>query len=151
MKIILKCEQPAYNEFTGKELSIERTVTHEFVADALGEALENYEMFLRGVGYHFDGQLEIVEQVEEVDQWQDMSDEMEETASSVFNNMMNELVKNNTHIQPMSNSNAGRVIPGMVKMNPKEHCSLCGLSELVMRNHNCWDSKCPRNEQDLEV
>ena len=36
-------------------------VTHEFTADYLPDVLLNIDMFLRGAGYIFDGQVEVVE------------------------------------------------------------------------------------------
>ena len=36
-------------------------VTHEFSADYLPEVLMNLDMFLRGAGYIFDGQVDIIE------------------------------------------------------------------------------------------
>lgn len=36
-------------------------VTHEFNAALLGDVLENFQMFLKGAGYCFDGTLDIIE------------------------------------------------------------------------------------------
>lgn len=147
MKIILKCEQPAYDQLTGRELSIERTVTHEFVADTLSEALENYEMFLRGIGYHFTGQLELVEDVDQMTDAEYETDTDDGQSVRVMNSMIRALMENDSHstTTPTADQMLSRVVPSMVKFSKEEHCSVCGLSDIVMQNHNCWDDKCPRN------
>jgi hypothetical protein len=129
MKITLKCEQPNYDVFTGKEGSIERTVTHEFVAPCLSDALENYEMFLRGIGFHFDGQLDIVtdEVVEDNNNYQSVD---EQISSQVFEQMVGSLV-NNAKVGPIDQSQSN------------EQCSRCGLSKSLMQQHVCWDNICP--------
>jgi hypothetical protein len=131
MKITLKCEQSNYDVFTGKEGSIERTVTHEFVAPSLGDALENYEMFLRGIGFHFDGQLDIVtdEVVEDTIEYQGV-DVDEQMSSQVINQMVDSLL-NNAKISTIDQA------------QDSEHCSRCGLSKTLMQQHVCWDNICP--------
>ena len=129
MKITLKCEQPTYDVFTGKEGSIERTVIHEFVAPSLADALENYEMFLRGIGFHFDGQLDIVtdEVVEDNNNYQSVD---EQISSQVFEQMVGSLV-NNAKVGPIDQT------------QDVENCSRCGLSKSLMQQHVCWDNICP--------
>lgn len=39
-------------------------ITHEFEGSCLKDMLENLESWLRGIGYHFDGHLDIVYQDE---------------------------------------------------------------------------------------
>jgi len=129
MKIILKCEQPNYDVFTGKEGSIERTVIHEFVAPSLSDALENYEMFLRGIGFYFDGQLDIVtdEVVEDNIEYQGVD---EQKSSQVMNQMVDQLLKN-ANVQPLQSEGSENI------------CSRCGLSKTIMQHHTCWDVVCP--------
>ena len=44
--------------------SLDSKVTFETNKETLPEILEDFEMFLRGAGFHFDGQIDIVEQVD---------------------------------------------------------------------------------------
>ncbi len=125
MKITLKCEQPNYDVFTGKEGSIERTVIHEFVAPSLSDALENYEMFLRGIGFHFDGQLDIV-----TDEVVGDNTEYQGVSTQVFNQMVGNLL------------NIAKVGP-IDQTQDVENCSRCGLSKSLMQQHVCWDNICP--------
>ena len=131
MKITLKCEQPSYDVFTGKEGPIERTVVHEFTSSSLGEALENLEMFLRGIGYTFDGHLDIVtdEVVEDNINYQSV-DVDEQISSQVMNQMIDSLL-NNAKVGPIDQA------------QDEENCSRCGLSKSLMQQHVCWDNICP--------
>jgi hypothetical protein len=130
MKITLKCEQPNYDVFTGKEGSIERTVTHEFVAPSLGDALENYEMFLRGLGFHFDGQLDIVTDDFVSENEVDYKSDEGPVSSQVMNQMVDQLLKN-ANVQSLQSEGSENV------------CSRCGLSKTLMQQHVCWDNICP--------
>jgi len=59
------CEHFDYNNFTGEELDVASKHTTEFRADDLTTMLENFELFLRGAGFHFDGVLDVVKPDEE--------------------------------------------------------------------------------------
>jgi len=59
------CEHFDYNNFTGAELDVASKHTTEFRADDLTTMLENFELFLRGSGFHFDGVLDVVKPDEE--------------------------------------------------------------------------------------
>lgn len=63
MKFTLKCEQSDYDNFTGEVIGVAKTVTHEFRGEELSEILENMESFLRGSGFVFDGNLDILEKI----------------------------------------------------------------------------------------
>ena len=130
MKITLKCEQPNYDVFTGKEGSIERTVIHEFVAPSLSDALENYEMFLRGIGFHFDGQLDIVTDDYVSEEEVDYESDEGPVPSQVMNQMVDQLLKN-ANVQPLQSEGSENI------------CSRCGLSKTLMQQHVCWDNICP--------
>jgi hypothetical protein len=130
MKITLKCEQPNYDVFTGKEGSIERTVIHEFVAPSLSDALENYEMFLRGIGFHFDGQLDIVTDDYVSEKEVDYESDEGPVPSQVMNQMVDQLLKN-ANVQPLQSEGSENI------------CSRCGLSKTLMQQHVCWDNICP--------
>jgi hypothetical protein len=123
MKITLKCEQPTYDIFTGKSGAIERTITHEFEMSELGDALENIELFLRGIGYSIKGQLDIV-------------DEDDKQPSNELNYDFAELEKQWLKATP----NTFGSQPNEPLDNP---CKQCGLPKNVMAQHKCWDPRCP--------
>lgn len=58
-------------DFYQKDIS---TLTSEFEAEGLESILENFEMFLRGCGYYFEGRLDIVND-DETNHFSDPSDE----------------------------------------------------------------------------
>ena len=141
MKFTLKCEQPVFNDYTGKQTGFGRTITHEFTDVDLREVLDNLEMFLRGAGFYFTGRLEICDDVtdKEIEQINNLNIDLNalNTSSDVMQNMVNDLLKN-AHIQPINLE--GDEHNELVIKN----CSVCGLPDTVMKNQICWDSKCPK-------
>ena len=67
------CEHFDYNNFTGNEMDVASKHTTEFRADDLTTMLENFESFLRGAGFHFDGVIDVVKPEEEQN-WDDEDD-----------------------------------------------------------------------------
>ena len=63
------CEHLEYDMFRGVENGVASKHTTEFNADDLTTMLENFELFLRGAGFQFDGVLDVVkpEDEEEID------------------------------------------------------------------------------------
>lgn len=121
MKITLKYEQASYNEFSGKENGIEKTVVHEFEGVDLSTALENYEYFLRGIGFHFDGTIDLIEN--------ETVEPVQESQVKDMNYDFTELQKRWTATrEPTTNTDL---------------CSQCGLPETLMKLHKCWDPRCP--------
>lgn len=99
--------------FTGEKYSGEK-VSHEFKADFLNEVVFKMDLFLKGVGFQYEGQLEIVKEnsnLENVDVWldsdpywnstscYDSTDSTESTFSAVMNDHMNML---NQYADPMN-------------------------------------------------
>ena len=62
------CEHFNYDGFTGTEGDVSVKHITEFRADDLTTMLENFESFLRGAGFHFDGMLDIVKPDEEFEE-----------------------------------------------------------------------------------
>ena len=54
------CEHFDYNDFTGDEQNVASKHTTQFRADTLETMLENFEMFLRGAGFQFDGVIDVI-------------------------------------------------------------------------------------------
>ena len=97
--------------------------THECDEVFLPNVLENFEAFLRGATFYFNGHLDFFN--EELDEDYDGMEEYNTPGYQSFDSMVNSL-KNSTVEQPT---------PGK--------CSVCGLPEAVMKIHKCWDVKCP--------
>ena len=54
------CQHFNYNDFNGDEQDVASMHTTQFRADDLNTMLENFEMFLRGAGFQFDGVIDVV-------------------------------------------------------------------------------------------
>ena len=62
------CEHLEYDMFRGEENGVASKHTTEFRADDLTTMLENFELFLRGAGFVFDGVIDVVNpDAEEID------------------------------------------------------------------------------------
>jgi hypothetical protein len=115
------CEHFDYNNFTGDELdNVASKHTTEFRADDLTTMLENFELFLRGAGFVFDGVIDVVNPDAEFD---DMDDEPVNFAWS-------KIVER--HLTDMENDEIQRGT-----------CEVCKLPLETMLQHNCFDEQCP--------
>jgi hypothetical protein len=63
--------------------------THEFEVDYLPDALQNMELFLRGVGFVFDGNLDIVNDFEEPPEWHTPQEDFVEHSDFYFDTQRN--------------------------------------------------------------
>ena len=112
-----KCEHFDYNNPFNPEERISSTITQEFNAESLSDVLENFEMFLRGSGFHFDGQLDIVKEDEFENEQEHDNSAWQATVQSLMN-------------PPKFRANA-------------TGCEVCGLNKEMMKMHNCYDDNCP--------
>jgi hypothetical protein len=92
-RYIFTCEHFDYNNFTGDEMNVASKHTTEFRADDLTTMLENFESFLRGAGFHFDGVIDVVKPEEE-STWTDEEIEMfsEPFETNVMPHLVNDLL-----------------------------------------------------------
>jgi rubrerythrin len=95
--------------------------TTEFRTDYLPDVLENTELFLRGCGFYFEGQLDIVDEDKSYESFTDTQDEFD-----VFQQIVN------SHQDFLDKKES----PGI--------CNICGLSTAVMQGQKCFDTNCPK-------
>ena len=69
--------------------NVESRTTHEFEVDYLPDALQNMELFLRGVGFVFDGNLDIVNDFEEPPEWHTPQEDFVEHSDFYFDTQRN--------------------------------------------------------------
>ena len=98
-------------------------VTVEFESVSLMEVIEQFEYFLRGSSFVFDGYVDIVEPEELSDS--DIED-LNDVGEKVFANMVDGL--------------------NGISASEDELCNVCGISKGRMEGHKCWDEKCPMKE-----
>lgn len=146
------CEHFAYDDFTGDETNVSVKHTTQFRADDLTTMLENFESFLRGAGFHFDGVIDVVKPEEEsVESEWDFSGipqnnfpfispisacESEEDIQLDFGAAqptMNFDLDNNMNSSFMFTTN-----------EIEERCSVCKLPKSVMAAERCYDKQCPK-------
>jgi hypothetical protein len=68
---------------------VESRTTHEFEVDYLPDVLQNMELFLRGVGFVFDGNLDIVNDFEEPPEWHTPQEDFVEHSDFYFDTQRN--------------------------------------------------------------
>jgi hypothetical protein len=99
--------------------TIQSKRTVEFNAETLNDILNEFEMFLRGAGFHFDGRLDIVNE----DDYIQPEEELETTQTGSWEWTVNSLMN-----------------PPKFRANG---CEVCGLDKSMMKSHNCYDDNCP--------
>jgi len=97
-----------------------RTNTLQFEGEFLDGVLLEMQEFLRGCGYYFDGQLQLVIE-------SDVETQEEQYQNSTWNHVVDSLMN-----------------PPHFRANQPTRCTVCNitLSEFE-RGHKCFDKKCP--------
>lgn len=114
MKYTFKCEDEGLGYFTN---------TVEFEANHIDDVIANFELFLKGSGFHFGGVLDFQEEgVPEIDE----PDADLKVWSSMIDTLTQEPLESTKH---------------------KETCPRCNLTKETMQGVMCWDSQCPVRNQ----
>jgi hypothetical protein len=87
------CEHFDYDMFRGEENGVASKHITEFRADDLTTMLENFELFLRGAGFHFVGTLDIVSADGEDSFDEDDADDSEKS-KNVMGHIVDDILKN---------------------------------------------------------
>ena len=116
-KFTFVCQEESMPFMSGTEAK--RTV--EFRAEGLSDILQEFESFLRGAGFHFDGQLDIVNDEEWVENTEDEVEQSKQRWNATVHSLMN---------PPRFRANATT-------------CEVCGLNKEMMATHHCYDDNCP--------
>ena len=103
--------------------SIQSKRTVEFNAETLDDILNEFEMFLRGAGFHFEGHLDFVNEDDFI-QFENEEDDLEESKQ-----------RWNTTVHSLMN-------PPKFRANATT-CEVCGLNKEMMATHHCYDDNCP--------
>ena len=128
---------------------VESKKTVEFRADSLEDVLLQFESFLRGSGFIFDGYLDIVND--------DIENLPEEYVDDVFGGESNSATFDFSDI-PKNNWPFGTLVSvGAVdsESEVEEKCSVCKLPKSVMKAEKCYDGQCPKtswlNDLDYKI
>jgi hypothetical protein len=134
--------------------------TVEFSADSLPDILEQFEMFLRGSGFHPSGTLDFVN-YDDCEEWHNEEFEtpvhpwtqtLRDDAEWPFpkSNPTEDVSKLGEEWYGVSPSVAmqwtvNELMKGpMTVQSNVEKCSVCGISLETMKNQKCWDKFCPK-------
>ena len=107
--------------------------TIEFTADSLMTVLEQFEFFLKGSGFYFNGKLDIVNENE----WNEDNDGVEEFKTPQYDIFSDEQAKKRWDATIHSLMN-----PPRFRANATT-CEVCGLNKEMMATHHCYDDNCP--------
>jgi hypothetical protein len=128
------CEHFKYDSFHNDELDVESKHTTEFRVDNLSSVLEQFELFLKGVGFQFDGVLDIVPPEEDRawtdEEWEKYHSDYPSEEEDVSSKRWEKIVER--HMIDIENDDAQR-----------ENCEVCKLPLQTMVQHSCFDEKCP--------
>lgn len=145
--------------------STEAKRTVEFRADGLSDIIQEFECFLRGAGFYFEGHLDIVDEDGESPEWQ--TEEFETPTTGSWDWTVDQLKKGPITLQDVIKEDTISIPSGGIDMpsygaaqptsaffsgedtitltglNPGK-CVVCGLDKTVMKVHNCYDDNCPK-------
>lgn len=103
-------------------------ISHEFEEEFLDEVVQNLNSFLRGTGYYYDGELQIVEEEMDIEFNRDSWDWT-----------VNELGKFGSQDTMATTTQASGGAPEVSTV-----CSVCRLPTSTMERNMCWDDRCPK-------
>jgi hypothetical protein len=149
------------------DISGANTVTTvEFSADTLSSVLEQFELFLRGVGFYPSGTLDFVDEEEYFPKFEPAEEDYEEETHEWSQKLLDDVewpfpLKRPTEpVQQESIYEDGYESPsGSVVMDwtaaqlirppqMKEVCPVCKIEMETMKMQKCWDKNCPKGPLD---
>jgi len=137
--------------------SIQSKRTVEFNAETLDSILNEFEMFLRGAGFHFNGQLDIVEEETETSETGSWNWTVGQLMKGPVT--LQDVAKEDTFVSPdinlnISNYGAAQPVWPFSTMAGEDtitltgldssKCQLCGIDKNTMKSHHCYDDNCPK-------
>jgi len=126
----LECEHR-----TAWDCELDNRVTMEFNKETLTEVIAQFQDFLRGCGYYFDGNLEIVDHSEE------QLFEDDQQSARVFDTMASSLTSESFTVN-LPDYGAAQPISIDLSGFTSTTCPVCKLDANVMSRHKCFDPKC---------
>ena len=117
-------------------------ITHEVTQESLMSVLESFEQFLRGVGFYFDGHLDVVEDeqfteeepLEEHEWTQTLRNDNEWPSPSA--NPEPEMYEAKDVMEMPGTIGGAKVILSDTK------CLRCGITKSQLGTHTCYDESC---------
>lgn len=119
-------------------------VTHEVSQESLMSVLESFEQFLRGVGFYFDGHLDIVEdEIPTTDTTAyDEEHEWTQTLRSDGEWPFAPATPQAEMYEAKDVMQMPGTIGGATVVLPDTKCLRCGLTKEALGAHKCYDTNC---------
>ena len=109
----------------------------EFESDFLDDVLENFTMFLRGCGFHFNGNIVLQTEV----------DQFRESINDMLDESQSEMKSKNSIDFTMNALSAWaddyKRIEESNKPALSTSCSFCGIPNIIAQRHGCNQPGCP--------
>lgn len=118
-------------------------VTHEVSQESLMSVVESFEQFLRGVGFYFDGHLDIVEDeihttdTTAYDEEHEWTQTLRSDSEWPFPSATPQQPESEEYVIPMPGTFGGATV-----ILPDTKCLRCGLSKEALGAHKCYDTNC---------
>ena len=130
--------------------------TIEFSADSLPDILEQFEMFLRGSGFHPSGTLDFVNYEDPYttpkfecaeENYEDDEEEEEHEWTQTLRNDSEWPFPRNLPKEKESNGVMDWTAANLIRP-PKmlDVCPICKIDNETMKNNACWDKNCPKGK-----
>jgi hypothetical protein len=111
--------------------------TVEFNGESLNDIISEFEMFLRGCGFHFNGQLDFVDNHSDNFDYSALPPEwFTEEFKTPQSDPWTKIVQR--HEEDLEQQYLNNVFGSSEFI-----CPVCKLSEKTMEGHKCWDANCP--------
>jgi hypothetical protein len=105
-----------------------------------------FEMFLKGCGFQFSGQLDFVEEQNEPEWSTDEYETPEWDQDVGLNRILLQESDPWTAVVNRHEDELDQKFLNEVFGSSADVCPVCKLSKETMKSHKCWDTKCPMTE-----
>lgn len=125
--------------FTFQYANGTKRIYHTVQENLLSDILMEFEEFLRGCGFYFEGSLDIVKEK--------TNEDFYGTNLDFFDNEIFEdeifYFSDDTLDDNMSQQNSFQWTVDQLSAPTKNKCEVCKIDTSLMEGYSCWDSKCP--------
>ena len=134
------------HEPTPYDGTVESKRTVEFYADSLEQIFSEFESFLRGSGFNFNGVVDIVEE----ESYEEYREESKWDFSAIpQNNFLFSTVGEDIKLdfgaaQPALDLQLDEESIQIDLSGSQEKCPICKLSKSIMKAEKCYDPECPK-------
>ena len=120
--------------------------TMEFEVDHIGDVIRYFEQFLRGSGYHFNGQLQLWDHNDEENTTQECCGGCDTMCGGdVYIDPHNDVNFQFAAAQPIETIPTDDTISITLSSSMEDRCGVCKLTREQLGDHKCYDTNCGMN------